>query len=239
MNRNSVVFRRDVVGGRCRRIAGRGGGAGAGEARRAGEGLRRREDAVGRSRHLGRVDERRRHRHPDAAARSVRRPRRAERRGVRRQAETRRADARARGKRDRIVPERQRLARQVVPPDVAHHRPAGRQAAGRHAVRRIAPRDARSGHVRRRSLRPDGRLHELRPVHHARHHRVDSAGRVRQRQPDHAGARPGDHQLRDGARHARHLHGRPAAPRQGHPPAARGFARALGGQHARRSRRRT
>ena len=101
-------------------------------------------------------------------------------------------------------------------------------------VRRDAPRLARSGDVRRRALRQARRLHDVRPLHHARHRRIGAAGRVRQRQSDHSVARPGGHQLRDGARHARHLHRRPATRRQGHPSDPRRLTRPLGRQHARR-----
>ena len=44
---------------------------------------------------------------------------------------------------------------------------------------------------------------------------------VRQRQHHRAGPGHGDHQLRDGARHARHLHRRPPAPRQRRAPVSR------------------
>ena len=74
-----------------------------------------------------------------------------------------------------------------------------------------APRAARSGNVRRRSVRHDRGLHALRPLHHPRHRRVGAACRLRQRQPHRAGPGHGRDQLRDDSRHARHVHGWPSA----------------------------
>ena len=71
-------------------------------------------------------------------------------------------------------------------------------------------------------------------MHDARHRRVDHAGRLRQRQPHHPGAGHGHHQLRDGARHARHLHRRPSPSAVEDQAVSGRLARPLGRHHSRR-----
>ena len=128
---------------------------------------------------------------------------------------------------------------QVVPADLARHRARRRPHAGVHGRGAEARRAARSRQLRRRPVRHPARLHALRPLHHARHRRLDHAGRLRQRQPHRAGAGHGGHQLRDGARHARHLHRRPAA-RHAEASASSWATRAAAGKATRwSSRRRT
>ena len=160
----------------------------------------------------GRLDERRGARHPARASREVRQPRRPDRRGVRRSAQGRRAAARRRRQRGRRVQKRRRVEDAVLSPDVDRRRARGRPHARVHRAGADAHGAARSRQLRRRPLQRPARLHALRSLHDARHRRVDHAGRLRQRQPHHPGAGHGHHQLRDGARHARHLHRRPSAP---------------------------
>ena len=150
---------------------------------------------------------------------------------VRRQAEARRGDAEAVGRPLRRVLRRQRVAQEVVQPDVADRR-WRRQDAAADAAGRIAPGPARPRHVRQRAVRePDG-FHELRSLHHARHRRIGPAGRLRQRQPDRADAERSGDQLRDGARHAHHS-ARWTAPRRLEDPAVHGRrARTLGRRYA-------
>ena len=125
--------------------------------RSRGESLDGAEDAVGPSGHLGHLDERRRDRHSDGAAGSVRGPRRADRGRVRRQAEARRGDAQAVGRPLRRVLRRQRLAEEIVQPDVADCR-WRRQDAAADAAGRDPQGLARPRHVRRRAVRKPARI---------------------------------------------------------------------------------
>ena len=131
-------------------------------------------------------------------------------------ADAQKADRSRVGSRERDwgVPQRRRVEEQVLPADLARHRARGRAHTGLHGRGAEARRAARSRQLRRGTVRDPARLHALRPLHHPRHRRLGDAGRVRQRQPHRAGAGHGGHQLRDGARHARHLHRRPAASRR-------------------------
>ena len=94
------------------------------------------EDALGRSRSPGRLDQRRHAEHPDGAPRTVRRPRRADRRGVRGARQARSAGARTQQEGGGRVPRRRRL--EDVPPDVARDR-AGRRPHSADHARSAAP----------------------------------------------------------------------------------------------------
>ena len=131
----------------------------------------------------------------------------------------------------RRVLQRQRVAQEIVQPDVADCR-WRRQDAAADAAGRDPQGAARPRHVRQRAVREHDRFHQLRPLHHPRHRRIGAAGRVRQRQPHPADAERSRDQLRDGARHARHPDRRPAAHRLEDPAVPGRLARPLGRQHA-------
>jgi hypothetical protein len=141
----------------------------------------------------------------------------------------------------------QRIRRSHVRLHLVRRRTGGRPPAGADAG---GPRQA-EGLVRCRHLRqsPVQRLRgllALRPLHHPRG-RWSVPGAVRQRSSDCPDARRGGHQLRDGARHARHparpfdrlrvapsgVEGRrPWSPESGHQAVHGERARALRGRHA-------
>ena len=157
-------------------------------------------------------------------------------------AEAHKADEQRRDRRRqrrRRIQKRRRVEDAVLPPDVDRRRARGRPHARVHRAGADAHGAARSRQLRRRPVQRPARLHALRPLHDARHRRVDHAGRLRQRQPHHPGAGRGHHQLRDGARHARHLHRRPSARRRRRSGSTSATRAATGKATRSSSRRRT
>ena len=170
------------------------------------------QDAVGRSRSAGRLEQRRH----AAASRASGRPQLGTPACIR----PTRSGPRARSRSQQGVQTRRerRSARSATTsPAAPSARPRSssirRTAAcrGRLPAAEKRARAARPRHVRRRPVRHLRGLHALRPLHHARHRRLGAARHLRQRQPHRAGAGHGRDQLRDDSRHARHLHRRPAA----------------------------
>ena len=197
--------------------------------------LRRAANAVGRPGSHRHVADRQAERHAGATAAELRRPAVPHRRRVRR---ARRAAARlerALRRRDRRQQDGQRaLGRDgpAEPADFVDHGAGGRPPSAADGRRRAPLRDDDEQLVRHFVRRGRG-LQRARPLHHARHARIDVPVHVQQRHRDHAGARLRRDSSRARPRDAARAPRRPAAARGRDRPMARRLARAFRGRHAR------
>ena len=174
-----------------------------------------------------------------ARAGGLRQAERRRQRGLQHRQGDARAGGARHGRRAGVAAAALARARQAVLPGLAHRRSARRPHAAADAGRHAAAARA----ARRRGRARPGRLvrgsQPLRPVHHARRARLDPAGHLQQRQPDHPGAGRRRPAQRDDPRDALLLPRRPAA-RQPEDPQLHGrLARRTGTATRSSSRRRT
>ena len=166
--------------------------------------------ASGPRRHL---DHRRHARRADVAAGIVRHTRAYDRRGVRHSRQAAR-HARATSTEARTGTFRNEEGTRSFGYTSMVIDPADGRVPALTAAAQTRRRASDQGSFGRRSVGEGPGLLSLRPLHHARRHRIVHACRLRERRTHHPDSRLGGDQLRDGARHAGDSARRPAAHRR-------------------------